>query len=88
MRPSYRIVLLMLLCVVVGAVLANVVTTPTAIAQVEATAGSGPRYQISAYSSTQGNNLMHGAYIIDATTGKTWHVRQAGSQQVVLQKLP
>ena len=77
----------MLLCVLGGVVLANVVTTPKAIAQTEG-ANSGSRFQISAYSSLFGNNVIHGAYIIDATTGKTWHVRQAGSQQVVLQKLP
>lgn len=87
MRPPYRIVSLMLLCVLIGAGLSNVVTMPTAIAQPEA-GGSSPRFQISAYSSTSGNNVTHGAYIIDAVTGKTWHVRQAGSQQVVLQKLP
>lgn len=84
---SYRIVSLMLLCVLIGAVLANVVTTPTANAQPEATA-SAPRFQISAYSSTLGNNVVHGAYVIDEMTGKTWHVRQAGSQQVIVQKLP
>ena len=84
---SYRIVSLMLLCVLIGAVLANCVKVPAAIAQPENIV-SAPRFQISAYSSTVSNNVTYGAYIIDAVTGKTWHVRQSGSQQVIMQKLP
>jgi hypothetical protein len=59
-----------------------------AIAQPPAAAGSGLRYQISAYAGQgEGGGLQHGCYIVDTTTGQVWHTRAGGAAKKVSSEL-
>ena len=86
MRPSYQTIVLVALCTTLGFGIATLVSSPTAEAQLTAPVTT-PRFQISAFSSTLGTNVIHGAYAIDTMSGKVWHVRAGGPSQVVEQKL-
>jgi hypothetical protein len=81
-----RIVWIVLLCVALGFGLANVVSSPPAIAQ-QGSQVSPARFQISAYAGTVNQSLLHGAYVIDTTTGKVWQVQAGGEPMVAAEKL-
>jgi hypothetical protein len=83
----FRSVWLVLLCVGLGFGLANILSGPSAIAQVGAP-NSAPRFQVSAYAGTTGGSVSHGAYVIDTMTGKVWQVRAGGDAATVAEKLP
>lgn len=63
------------LCVVVGLYFALTSSNTTAQENTKTSTNSG-RYQISAWSnpSAPGSAAMHGAYIIDADSGKVWAI--------------
>jgi hypothetical protein len=79
--------MLILLSVAVGFGLADIVDRPAAIAQVGA-ANNSSRFQISSYSSTLGNNVIHGAYAIDTMTGVVWQVAAGQAPKRVAENLP
>ena len=86
MKPSYQTIASVVLCVALGFGLANIVSSPSAVAQVGAP-NSAPRFQISAFAGTAANSVSHGAYVIDTMTGKVWHVRAGGEPSTVVEKL-
>ena len=86
MKALNRTIAPVMLCVVLGLGIASFVSTSKVEAQPSAPAGT-PRFQISAFSSTLGNNVVHGAYVIDTTSGKVWQVRSGGKPEVVAEKL-
>lgn len=85
MKPSKSTILTALVCIAFGFVLANVVSTPPASAQVGAPGGPA-RFQISSFPSTDGKN--HGAYAIDTMTGVVWLIVPNQQPKRVNQNLP
>jgi ABC-type arginine transport system permease subunit len=83
----FRSVWLVLLCVALGFGLANILSSPSAIAQVGAP-NSAPRFQVSAFAGNTAQGVFHGAYVIDTMTGKVWQVRAGGDTATVAEKLP
>jgi hypothetical protein len=83
---TLRIVWLVLLCVALGFGLANVLSSPPAIAQ-QGDSISAARFQVSAYAGMVSQSLLHGAYVIDTTTGKVWQVQAGGEPMIVAEKL-
>ena len=77
MRQSYRITLLVLLCIALGFGLSNIVSTPPATAQQD-----GPTerhsFQVSAFGGNAAESARFGAYVIDTMTGKVWLIREGG----------
>jgi hypothetical protein len=70
---TWRTIGLSAMLVVTG-LLAGLLIEPSR-AQVGGVAGS--RYQISAYGTGAGG-FNYGCYVIDTTTGRLWHVKEAG----------
>lgn len=87
MRPLFRAVLLVALCISLGFGLSGILGSRPVIAEQSAALGT-PRFQISAFAGTTAQGVSHGAYILDTMTGKTWHVRAGGEPVTVAEKLP
>jgi hypothetical protein len=77
MRKSYRTISLVILCVVIGVGLANIVSSPAAVAQ---QGGPAERqlFQVSAFGGGEKHDVPFGAYVINTTSGKVWLIREGG----------
>jgi hypothetical protein len=87
MRSSYWTVLLAAACIALGYALAGDVHLSQAVAQ-PVGEGGAPRFQASAFAAASPEGVFHGCYVIDTTTGETWHVRAGGEPVKVADKLP
>lgn len=94
MNTNARHTLFLGLGLVAGLLLANLLSGSGVLAQTAAQperakepmitrGGEMPRYQVSAYGTSSGN----GCYIIDTTTGETWHADQFNPAKKVSDKL-
>ena len=86
MKFARQRIILALVCIAIGFCLGNLVDSPTAEAQ-KAAPVTAPRFQISSYSSTTGNSILHGAYVVDTMSSKVWHVRGGDKSGAVMQSL-
>ena len=87
MTSRFTVIVVAAAALCVGLILGRNVSEETAVAQPRIGLGNGT-FQISAYASTVGDNVHHGCYVLDTSTGRVFHVLLGGNSEKVAERLP